>query len=300
MMMMPAELTKAPKILIMDKMDGIKPMISNTLPDSHSVHTFLSMKEKGRKIVMATAYDYAMARTIREADIDLILVGDSLGMVVLGYDSTLQVTMEDMIYHSQAVRRGALYNFIITDLPYLSYHLNIEQTKQNAARLITSGKANAVKLEGGTTSRLEAIKAIIDIEIPVCGHIGLTPQSINRFGGYKVQGKAQADYDRLMQEALNIEAAGAFMLVLEGIPEALGKAISSELKIPTIGIGAGRYCDGQVLVFHDLLGLSEFTPKFVKRFADTGKAMTSAVKQYAAEVREGSFPSREHVYYPID
>jgi len=275
-------------------------MISNSVINAHSVSGFLAMKEKGHRIVMATAYDYAMARTVRDTDVDIILVGDSLGMVVLGYDSTLQVTMDDMIYHTQAVRRGAVNNFIIADLPYMSYHVSLQDTKLNAARLITQGLANAVKLEGGNPARIDAIKSILDCEIPVCGHIGLTPQSVNKIGGYKVQGKTQAEYDRLFEEAIQIEQAGAFMLVLEGIPETLGKAVSETLKIPTVGIGAGRYCDGQVLVFHDLLGWSEFLPKFVKKYTDTHKSMTDAINAFAKEVKDGTFPTQEQVYYPID
>lgn len=275
-------------------------MISNSTINSHSISTFLSMKEKGRRIVMATAYDYAMARTVKGTETDIILVGDSLGMVVLGYDNTLQVTMDDMVYHTQAVRRGAQGSFIIADMPYMSFHITLEDTKINASRLITSAGANAVKLEGGNSQRLEAVKAIIDCEIPVCGHIGLTPQSVNKLGGYKVQGKTQAEYDRLYQEALQIEKAGAFMIVLEGIPEALGKAITEAVKIPTVGIGAGRYCDGQVLVFHDMLGWSNFLPKFVKKYADVHQIMTDAVNAFAKEVKDGSFPTQEQVYYPID
>jgi 3-methyl-2-oxobutanoate hydroxymethyltransferase len=275
-------------------------MISNSVINAHNVMTFRAMKEKGHRIVMVTAYDYAMARVVKESEADIILVGDSLGMVVLGYENTLQVSMEDMVSHSAAVRRGAADNFIIADLPYMSYHVSLEQTRLNAARLITQAGANAVKLEGGSPARLDAIKAILDCEIPVCGHIGLTPQSVNKFGGYKVQGKTQAEYDRLYEEALKIEQAGAFMLVLEGIPEALGKAISEAIKIPTVGIGAGRYCDGQVLVFHDMLGWSELLPKFVKKYADTGKTMTAAINSFASEVRQGAFPAQEQVYYPID
>ena len=275
-------------------------MISNSVVNAHSVHSFLSMKEKGIRIVMTTAYDYAMARTVRNTDVDIILVGDSLGMVVLGYENTLPVTMDDMVYHTQAVRRGARDNFIITDMPYMSFHVSLEDTKLNAARLITEAKANAVKLEGGKPARLDAIKAILDCEIPVCGHIGLTPQSIHKLGGYKVQGKSEAEHDRLYEEALQIEKAGAFMLVLEGIPEELGKAITKAVRIPTIGIGAGRFCDGQVLVFHDMLGWSEFLPKFVKKYADTHATMTEAVNAFAKEVRDGTFPSREQIYYPID
>jgi len=258
------------------------------------------MKEKKHKIVMVTAYDYAMARTVKETEADIILVGDSLGMVVLGYENTLQVTMDDMVYHTQAVRRGAPDRFIIADMPYMSYHLSTEDTKVNASRFITSAGANAVKLEGGSPARIDAIKAILECEIPVCGHIGLTPQSVHKLGGYKVQGKSQADYDRLYEEALQIEKAGAFMLVLEGIPETLGKAVTETLKIPTIGIGAGRYCDGQVLVYHDLLGWSEILPKFVKKYAETHTSMTKAINAFAKDVKDGSFPSQEHVYYPID
>lgn len=275
-------------------------MISNSVVNAHSVISFQSMKEKGLKIVMATAYDYAMARTLRNTAVDVILVGDSLGMVVLGYENTLQVTMDDMVYHTQAVRRGARDSFIIADMPYMSFHVSIDATKLNAARLITSAGANAVKLEGGKPARIEAIKAILDCEIPVCGHIGLTPQSINKLGGYKVQGKTEADHDRLYEEALQIDQAGAFMLVLEGIPEALGKAISEAIKIPTVGIGAGRFCDGQVLVFHDMLGWSEFLPKFVKKYADVYPTMTEAVNAFAQEVKDGVFPNREQIYYPID
>jgi len=275
-------------------------MISNSVTNSLSATTFQTMKKKGSKIVMATAYDYAMARTIRDSEVNIILVGDSLGMVVLGYENTLQVTMEDMVYHTQAVRRGALYNFIIADMPYMSFHLSLDETKKNAARLITSGKANAVKLEGGSVARLDAIKAITDCEIPVCGHIGLTPQSINKLGGYKVQGKTQKEYDIILEEAMQIDKAGAFMLVLEGIPEALAKVITESVSIPTVGIGAGRFCDGQVLVFHDMLGWSEFLPKFVKKYAEIGKSMTTAINSFAKEVKEGTFPTREQVYYPID
>jgi len=265
-----------------------------------TVHSFRAMKQKGRKIVMLTAYDFAMARAVSQAEVDLILVGDSLGMVVLGYDSTLQVTLEDMIYHTQAVRRGAEDGFIIADMPYMSYHLSWEETKLNAARLIVNGGANAVKLEGGSPARLDAIKAILDCEIPVCAHLGLTPQSIYKFGGYKVQGKTAAAHDALYEQALKIEQAGAFLLVLEGIPEELGKAITDALKIPVIGIGAGRYCDGQVLVFHDLLGWSTSAAKFVKTYADTEKYMITALNAFAQDVRSGTFPARENVYYPID
>jgi len=257
------------------------------------------MKESGEKISMITAYDYAMAKCFAASEADLILVGDSLGMVVLGYDNTLQVTLDDMIHHSKAVRRGAPDSFIITDMPYLSYHLEIRESKANAARIMVEGRANAVKLEGGSASRIEAIKAIVDCEIPVCAHIGLTPQSVNRFGGYKVQGKTAAAHEIIFQEALSVEAAGAFMLVLEGIPELLGQEISQAVKIPTIGIGAGRYTDGQVLVCNDLLGYADMRPKFVKSWADLNSVVTNAMNEYSREVKAGSFPSPEYIYYPI-
>lgn len=265
-----------------------------------NVASFKAMKSRGDRIAMITAYDYSMARCVAQSDMDIILVGDSLGMVVLGYETTLEVTIEDIVYHSAAVRRGAPNAFIIADMPFMSYHLSREQTKQNAADLIIRGGANAVKLEGGSASRLDAIRAIVDCEIPVCAHIGLTPQSIHRIGGYKVQGKTEAEYEDLLHQAIAIEAAGAFMLVLEGIPEALGQEISKRLIIPTIGIGAGRYCDGQVLVWHDLLGLSGMLPKFVKTYADIQSGIVQALDSYGQEVRSGAFPSAEHVYYPIN
>ncbi len=262
--------------------------------------SFSTMKQRGEKISMLTAYDYATARCVSATDNDIILVGDSLGMVVLGYENTLQVTMEDMISHSAAVRRGAPEAFIIADMPYLSYHLGLEETKANAARLIIQGKANAVKLEGGSASRLAAIRAIVDIEIPVCAHLGLTPQSVHRFGGYKVQGKSPEEHEEIFIQAQEIQRAGAFMLVLEGIPEQLGKEISAALSIPTIGIGAGRFTDGQVLVYHDLLGYGDLLPKFVKRYANLEKQSIAALEEYVKEVKSAAFPAPEHIYYPID
>lgn len=258
------------------------------------------MKRKGQKITMITAYDYASGSAVANSDMDVILVGDSLGMVVLGYDSTLKVSMDDMVVHSAAVRRGAPDKFIISDLPYLAYHLSPEETKANAARLVVQGEANAVKLEGGSASRLEAIRQIVDIEIPVCAHLGLTPQSVKRFGGYKVQGKSEIAHEEIFLQASAIEEAGAFMLVLEGIPEALGKQITEALAIPIIGIGAGRYTDGQVLVYHDLLGYSELTPKFVKSYASLNSDIQRALQEYTADVKSGVFPNVEHIYYPLD
>ncbi len=260
---------------------------------------FALMKQKQQKIAMVTAYDYASGMAVANSEVDVILVGDSLGMVVLGYDSTLKVSMEDMLSHSAAVRRAAPNKFIISDLPYMAYHLSAKDTKANAARLVVEGGANAVKLEGGSVSRLQAIREIVDIEIPVCAHLGLTPQSVMRFGGYKVQGKSDIAHEEIFLQASAIEEAGAFMLVLEGIPEKLGQKISEALSIPTIGIGAGRYCDGQVLVYHDMLGYSSMLPKFVKKYADLNGEIPQALNQYCREVRDGSFPAPEHIYYPI-
>ncbi|MCB5258290.1 MAG: 3-methyl-2-oxobutanoate hydroxymethyltransferase [Candidatus Cloacimonadaceae bacterium] len=274
--------------------------MNETVINKYTSNHFKKMKSEGKKICMVTAYDYAMARCVQTSDIDLILVGDSLGMVVLGYENTLSVTIEDMIHHTTAVRRGAPNSFIISDMPYMSYHLNLEQTKINAAKLIVEGGADAVKLEGGSESRLAAISAILDCQIPVCAHIGLTPQSIRIFGGYKVQGKTPQAYSRLLKQAVALEETGAFMLVLEGVPEALGKDIANTLNIPVIGIGAGRFVDGQVLVINDLLGYSDIVPKFVKIYASLDKVIVDALNQYCAEVREKVFPDENNVYYPIN
>jgi 3-methyl-2-oxobutanoate hydroxymethyltransferase len=257
------------------------------------------MKRKEQKIVMITAYDYPSGKYAQLAEVDMILVGDSLGMVVLGYPNTLKVTMEDIIHHAKATRRGASDTFIAADMPFMSYHVSLEETKKNAARLILEADANAVKLEGGSANRLEVIRAITDCEIPVVAHLGLTPQSINTFGGYVVQGKKDADSEKILQQARDIQEAGAFMLVLEGIPEKLGQQITKELKIPTIGIGAGRYCDGQVLVYHDILGMADFTPKFVKKYANLQTEIPNKLAKYVAEVRNVDFPGSEHIYFPI-
>ncbi|MCF7912156.1 MAG: 3-methyl-2-oxobutanoate hydroxymethyltransferase [Candidatus Cloacimonetes bacterium] len=265
-----------------------------------SIKKFLQMKKQQEPIVMVTAYDYPSGRYAEAAEIDLILTGDSLGMVILGYTDTLQVTLEDMIHHTRAARRGATDTFLIADMPHMSYHISIENTKINASRLIKEGRANAVKLEGGKSSRLEAIKAIVDCEIPVCAHLGLTPQSINTMGGYRIQGKEEAEYQAILQQALAIEDAGAFMLVLEGIPERLGKEITEKLCIPTIGIGAGRYTDGQVLVYHDLLGMCEFKPKFVKQYANIKDEIISSISKWKAEVKDGTFPAQENIYIPLE
>ena len=263
------------------------------------IAVFQEMKQRKEKICILTAYDYAMAKCVSSTSVDIILVGDSLGMVVLGYEDTLQVTLENMIYHCSAVRRGAPDSFIIADMPYLSFHLSEKQTRQNAGKLMVQGKANAVKLEGGSKTRIEAIKAIVDMEIPVCAHLGLTPQSIRKFGGYKVQGKKPVDQEELLKQAQEVEKAGAFMLVLEGIPELLGKEITETISIPVIGIGAGRFTDGQVLVYHDLLGYSELQPKYVKQYANLNNDIREAIELFSREVKNGVFPAPENIYYPI-
>ncbi len=261
-------------------------------------NTFLKMKKKTDKIVMMTAYDYPSAMQVEAAGVDVILVGDTVGMVVMGMEDTLEVTLNDIIYHCKAVRRGAPQTFVIADMPFMTYHINSEETKRNASRLIIEGKANAVKLEGGTPERIAAIRDIISCEIPVVAHLGLTPQSIHQMGGYKVQGKDSESYDRLIDQAKEVENAGAFMLVLEAIPEKLGKAITEEVGIPTIGIGAGRFTDGQVLVYHDMLGLSTVQPKFVKGYGKYGQQIVESIKDYKQDVKDKKYPEIDHVYYP--
>ena len=258
--------------------------------------TFKESKKNGEKLTMLTAYDYTTAKLLDESGIDSILVGDSLGMVVLGYDDTLSVTMEDMIHHSAAVARGAKNALVITDMPFMSYQTSVYDAVVNAGRLVKEGKAQAVKLEGGIEF-CEHIKAIVKASIPVCAHIGLTPQSINAFGGFKVQGKGKEEAQRLLDEARAVEEAGAFAVVLECVPAKLAKKISESISIPTIGIGAGAGCDGQVLVYQDMLAMySDFKPKFVKQYAQIGSVMKDAFRQYIDEVKSGAFPSEEHTF----
>src|SRR3954468_11103628 len=246
-----------------------------------------------KRIGMITAYDYPSAKVADAAGSDIILFGDSLGMVVLGYPDTLSVTVNDMIHHTRAVVRGASQALIVGDMPYLSYHLSVEESVRNAGRFIQAG-AHAVKVEGGKASRIRAIEAILDAEIPVMGHIGLTPQSVNALGGFKVQGKGADDARRLIDEAAALEQAGCFSLVLECVPSELASLITERISIPTIGIGAGIHCDGQVLVYHDLLGLYDgHKPKFVRRYAEIGKDIQSAIERYLLDVREGRFPNEE-------
>lgn len=253
-------------------------------------------KNKNEKITMLTAYDYSLAGMVDAAGIDMILVGDSLGMVVLGYDSTLPVTMEDMIHHTKAVVRGAKNSMVVADMPFLSYHISQEESVRNAGRLIQEGGAHAVKLEGGQ-ERVDTVKAIIDAQIPVVAHIGLTPQSVNQFGGFKVQGKDLETANKLIADAKALEAAGAFCVVLECVPAMLAKRITEEVGIPTIGIGAGQYCDGQVLVINDMLGMfTGHIPKFVKKFANLQPLIIEALTAYKDEVETGTFPSEEYAF----
>jgi 3-methyl-2-oxobutanoate hydroxymethyltransferase len=253
------------------------------------------MKDEGRKIVMITAYDALFARIFDDAGVDVILVGDSLGMVVLGHPDTLKVSMEDMVRHTEAAARGRNRAFLAADMPFLSYQTGTADAIRNAGRLLQAG-AEAVKLEGGRNVE-GTIRAVVSADIPVMAHIGLTPQSIHRMGGYRVQGKTEPQRERLLDDAAAVQEAGAFSVVLEGMPAELAEEITRTLSIPTIGIGAGSGCDGQVLVMHDLLGLfDEFRPKFVKRFGELRKPVADAVGAYAAAVREGAFPGKEHSF----
>ncbi len=262
----------------------------------NSVLTFKQAKEDGIKLSMLTAYDYSTAKLIDEAGINAILIGDSLGNVMLGYEDTISVTMEDMIHHSAAVARGAKNALVICDMPFMSYQTSVYDAVVNAGRLMKEGRAQAVKLEGGIEV-CPQIKAIVDAGIPVCAHLGLTPQSINAFGGFKVQGKTEAAAKKLISDALAVQEAGAFAVVLECVPAKLAKMVSEKIQIPTIGIGAGAGCDGQVLVYQDMLGMfSDFTPKFVKKFATIGEIMREAFAEFDTEVKAGAFPAEEHQY----
>ncbi|MDY3817474.1 MAG: 3-methyl-2-oxobutanoate hydroxymethyltransferase [Lachnospiraceae bacterium] len=258
--------------------------------------TFKEAKAKGEKLTMLTAYDYSTAKLIDQSGINSILVGDSLGNVVLGYEDTVSVTMEDMIHHCSAVARGTKEALLICDMPFMSYQASVYDAVVNAGRLMKEGRANAVKLEGGVEVE-DTIRAIVNASIPVCAHIGLTPQSINAFGGFKVQGKGEAAAQKLLDDARAVERAGAFAVVLECVPAKLAERVSKEISIPTIGIGAGAGCDGQVLVYQDMLGMfTDFKPKFVKHFANVGEIMTAAFKAYDAEVKNGTFPAEEHTF----
>jgi len=259
--------------------------------------SYLEQKvNEGRKITMMTAYDYPTASLVDQAEIDTILVGDSLAMVVLGYESTVPVTMDEMIHHCKAVRRGAKQSFIIGDMPFMSYHVSVEDAVKNAGRFIKEAGCEAVKLEGGS-EMAPVVNAITAAGIPVCAHIGLTPQTATKLSGFKVQGKDAESANKMIQSARDLEDAGAFMIVLECIPDQVASKITETLKIPTIGIGAGKYCDGQVLVYHDLVGLFErFTPKMVKQYVNLAPMIREALIQYREEVEKGKFPGPEHSF----
>ncbi len=262
----------------------------------NTVSTLIKQKQSGDKITMLTAYDYSTAKMQDECGVNCILVGDSLGMVMLGYENTLPVTMEDMIHHTKAVSKGAENAFVIADMPFMSYQTSVYDAVSNAGRLIKEGNAHAVKLEGGAEV-CEQIDAITKASVPVVAHLGLTPQSVNAFGGFKVQGKNLERAEQLVEDALKVEKAGACMVVLECIPAELAEVITKKLTIPTIGIGAGAGCDGQVLVYQDMLGMfSDFTPKFAKKFADVGSLMKSGFKEYIDETKSGAFPAVEHTF----
>jgi len=268
-------------------------------PDTHrkkTTQTFRLKKQRGEPLTMLTAYDYPTARAIDLAGMDSILVGDSLGMVVLGYENTLPVTMEEMLHHCRAVSRGSSKALLIGDMPFMSYQVSVEDAVRNAGRFLQEAGMDAVKLEGGR-ERLEAVKAILGAGIPVLGHLGLTPQSIHLMGGFKTQGQSADAAEILLEDALLLEAAGCFGLILEAVPDRVAALLTKRLKIPTIGIGAGRGCDGQVLVTHDLLGLfDKFTPKFVKRYADLYEKIQIALRNYQKDVLEGSFPTEDHSF----
>jgi 3-methyl-2-oxobutanoate hydroxymethyltransferase len=256
----------------------------------------LKMKQRGEMITCLTAYDYAFARILDEAGIELLLVGDSLGCVIQGNHNTLAVTMDEMVYHTRLVARGRKRALVIGDMPFLSYQIGKEQALANAGRFLQEGGAEAVKLEGGVHMK-ETIAAIVRAGIPVMGHIGLTPQSVHQFGGYKIQGRDMARRDMVLRDALAVEEAGVFSVVLEGMPLDLAREITERLTIPTIGIGAGNHCDGQVLVVHDMLGLfDDFRPKFVKQYVDLKQVMSGAVKEFIGEVKARKFPAEEHSF----
>jgi 3-methyl-2-oxobutanoate hydroxymethyltransferase len=261
-----------------------------------TVPGIVKMKQQGKKITCLTAYDYSLARILDEAGVDVLLVGDSVASVVQGQPNTLAVTMDEMIYHTRIVARGRKRALVVGDMPFLSFQIGREQALRNAGRFLQEAGAEAIKLEGGVAMS-DTIAAIVNAGIPVMGHVGLTPQSVHRFGGYKVQGREKGQHETIVRDAVAVQEAGAFAIVLEGIPTSLAKEITERVTIPTIGIGAGIYCDGQVLVLHDMLGLfDDFTPKFVKRYADIKDSMAAAVKIFIDEVRQRKFPGEEHSF----
>ncbi|MDR3049594.1 MAG: 3-methyl-2-oxobutanoate hydroxymethyltransferase [Elusimicrobiota bacterium] len=266
------------------------------IANKKTISQILAKKAQGAKISMLTCYDYSMAKLLSNTDIDMLLIGDSLGNVKLGFENTLPVTIDNMIYHAQAVKRGNNKALIVCDMPFMSYEISIEDALKNAGRLIKEGGANAVKLEGGAEIA-DRIAAIVAAKIPVQGHLGLTPQAINQFGGFKVQAKEKDDQDKLMEDVNALEKAGAFSVVLEAVPQDLAAKVSKETKMAVIGIGAGKYCDGQVLVLDDMLGIFEdFTPKFVKKYADLAGTIKKAVNQYIEDISNATFPAEENIY----
>jgi 3-methyl-2-oxobutanoate hydroxymethyltransferase len=266
------------------------------MKDKLNILAFKKMKEKGEKIVMVTAYDYTGGLLAEQAAVDVILVGDSLGMTMLGYDSTVPVTMDEMVHHMRAVRRGAPKTMCIVDMPYMSYEICVEEAIRNGGRLIKEGFADAVKVEGGI-SRVPVVEAMVKAGVPVMGHLGLTPQTADQLGGYKVQGRDQETAREMVKDAMALQEAGVFGIVLECVPQGLAQEITAGLSVPTIGIGAGVNCDGQVLVYHDLLGLYQrLKPKFVKQYANLGDQVREALEQYGREVKSGVFPGEEHSF----
>jgi 3-methyl-2-oxobutanoate hydroxymethyltransferase len=263
-----------------------------------TIPSIQAKKERNEKIVAITAYDFPVAKIVDASGIDLILVGDSLGMVVLGYENTIPVTMEEMIHHTKPVVRAVKKALVVGDMPYFSFHLSDEESVYNASLFLKEAGAHAVKIEGASKKRLKLIESLIEAEIPVMGHVGLTPQSIHHFGNFKVKGKEIDEAEKIIQDALNLENAGVFSVVLECIPMELAKLITEKLTVPTIGIGAGPYCDGQILVFHDLVGYSNgYLPKFVKRYADIHGLINKAVQEYMEDVKKGNFPDDDHSYH---
>ena len=268
-----------------------------TVPELLQRKTLAAVTPNNKKITCLTAYDYAMGRLVDEAGVDIVLVGDSLGMVVLGYESTLPVTLDEMLHHTKAVRRGVQRALVVADMPYGTYHGEIGEAVRNAMRFVKEAGAEAVKIEGGER-RLELVARLTEAEIPVMGHVGLTPQSVNAMGGYRVQGKTPGAAEQLLRDARSVEAAGAFAIVLEGIPRELAAEITKSVRIPTIGIGAGPDCDGQVLVLHDVLGLTFQEPlKFARRYANLGEVVSQAVREYCDDVQSGTFPSDAESYH---
>jgi len=272
--------------------------MENPRNDKITIPSLLARKASGPKIVCLTAYDYPTAKILDEGGVDLILVGDSLGMVVLGYENTVPVTMDEMIHHTRAVSRAAKRALVVGDMPYFSFHLSADETIRNASRFLKEGGAAAVKIEGASQKRLKLVEAMVEAEIPVMGHVGLTPQSIHHLGRYRVKGTGAEEGRRIVADAANLEKAGAFAVVLESVPVEIAEAVTRALKIPTIGIGAGAACDGQVLVLHDMMGFSVgYMPKFVRKYADLHGIMEGAVEAYSRDVREGRFPDDATSYH---